>query len=179
LPARLGSEIGSNGMRALGHGMGGAPVPIPLDPPNGTSYTPTAGGFIATASFRTRFHLVAAAISVIATIALGFPMVEGMLLLIFWAAPLIGYIRLKRDGDDFEIFTGAGPIGIRRRCCWSKLRDSHVAAPSWIQRFGAGGGGGPPLMVLDGTRWIKFGGLLPEERRYFLLRAIRNSLDGG
>jgi len=84
---------------------------------------------------------------------------------------VLGCVRITREDDDLEIFTGIGPVGRRRKLAWSGIRDVHLES----RRTGRNNA---TYIVLDGVNRMSFASSLTEERRRFLLDVIRKEFAG-
>jgi hypothetical protein len=105
---------------------------------------------------------------------MGLPFLLGSVVLVGWCAMLIGgVVRVTRQGDELDVFTGVGPLGWRRRYCWSDIRTVREGATATMGRWGSGQG---RSVILEGRRRIAFGTLLTEERRYFMLQVMQKML---
>ncbi len=166
-------------------------------PPNGTSVETRSGGFRAVASTRNPWAwllipLLGVWIAVgwrifsVLQFVKGFsdarvsvfaiPFVLGCLvtcmqiLLLAW-----GRIEVTRNGDEGSIFQGIGQTGWTRRFRWSELRSVQEATGLLRPR------GGPPFKLIElefgrGRRPFKFGTLLNQERRWFLMSRLRSQI---
>lgn len=98
----------------------------------------------------------------------------GSVVLVGWCAMSIGgVVRVTRQGDELDVFTGVGPLGWRRRYRWSDIRIVREVATAAMGRWGSGQGGS---VALEGRTRVAFGALLTEERRYFILRVMQKML---
>jgi hypothetical protein len=103
----------------------------------------------------------------------GLPFLIGSVVLIASCAMMIaGKIEVLRRGDQLSVFTGVGMLGWTRTYSWSDFsaarEESGRNGFNWNQRNAA--------IVLEGKRRAAFGVMLNEERRYFLLSAVRQAL---
>jgi hypothetical protein len=101
---------------------------------------------------------------------LGFLLTCMQILLLAW-----GRIEVTRDGDEGSIFRGIGQTGWTRRFRWSELRSVHETTGLLRPR------GGPPFKLIElefarGRRPLKFGTLLSQERRWFLMSRLRSQI---
>jgi hypothetical protein len=84
-----------------------------------------------------------------------------------------GKVVVRLDGKNGEVFTGVGPIGVRRR-----FQKDDVTA---VRRADARGGNGgrrrmPFQLTLEGRKRIRFASGLKTERLEFMLAALRQML---
>lgn len=104
---------------------------------------------------------------------MGLPFLLGSVVLVGWCAMLTaGVVRVTRQGDELEVFTGVGPVGWRRKHPWSVIRNAREDVASTGSRRRNQG----RCILLEGTTRVAFGSTLTEERRYFMLQAIRKML---
>jgi hypothetical protein len=83
---------------------------------------------------------------------------------------LCGRHVVSVEGDEGIVFTGVGPVGMRKRFAWSEVTGVEEDVHS-------GGRGGPSRSIrLNGVNPITFGSLLSEPRRQFLLAMLRRKL---
>ena len=167
-------------------------------PPHGTSFEARPDGFSASATTRTYeswflvpFLCVWGGISMYGIYGaqirrgsfdlhdslFGIPFLLGTLVLA-WKATMttFGRVTITRRGDEGSVFVGAGPIGWTRRFRWTDLE-------SVVETAGASRGRGqPPTRLIQlnlrtaGRPGLKFGGLLKEQRRCFLIPAISSQI---
>lgn len=103
----------------------------------------------------------------------GIPFLIGSI--VFWSFALMaiwGKVEVTLDNRGGKVFTGIGNIGINKSFLWtdiSKIKEVQT-------NFRYPGSRGSSL-VFEGKKRISFGSGLKEERRYFLLRAIRNTMN--
>jgi hypothetical protein len=86
-----------------------------------------------------------------------------------------GRIEVTRDGDEGSIFEGIGQTGWTRRFRWSELRSVREATGLLRPRSG------PPFKLIEleftrGRRPLKFGTLLTQQRRWFLMSRLRSQI---
>jgi len=102
----------------------------------------------------------------------GIPFVLGTLLFGTIAAmTAAGKVEVRLRGETGEIFTGIGRLGWRRRFARTDVTQVYEGVSSVR---GAGSSGA--CITLEGQRRINFGSGLSAERRYFVLRALRQTL---
>lgn len=100
----------------------------------------------------------------------GLPFLIGTLFLLGYDAMIVaGKVEVRRQGDTFTVFTGVGPLGWTRNYTWSDFASIREETRGYARRRRT-------LLILDGKRRATFGTLLSEERRYFLLSALRQML---
>ena len=103
---------------------------------------------------------------------LGIPFILGSLL--FWSLALMatfGRTVLYVNGDQARIFIGVGPVGWTRKFKWSGIREVSEGVGGY-QRNGRL----QPRIVLEGDTRLTFGSNLREDRRYFIVNALRSLL---
>lgn len=160
-------------------------------PPKGAWYEPLQGGYRAGAStrswaaiFMVPFTCVWAGLSMSGIYGtqiihrqfnpfmslFGIPFLIGSVFLVTTCAMMVaGRVELVQSGDMLSIFTGVGPLGRKRtfsRSDFNSAREDRVGAGS-RQTL---------AIVLEGTKRVRFGSGLNEERRLFLLSAIRQAM---
>lgn len=104
----------------------------------------------------------------------GIPFLIGSMFLVSWCAMSVaGKVTVSVHGDRLAIFTGVGPIGITRI---ANLSDFKSAREDW----GRFTNNNQPSRVirLEGTRAMTFGSMLSNERRNFLVGALKTALSG-
>jgi hypothetical protein len=87
------------------------------------------------------------------------------------AMTVIGRVVISLDRDDGTIFTGIGPLGWTRRFDWNsitKIEDDFASHRGSDQQS--------RVISLVGQSKISLGTMLTEERRYYLLNALRQLL---
>jgi hypothetical protein len=82
-------------------------------------------------------------------------------------------VRVTRQGDDLEVFTGVGQIGRRRKYRWQDIRTVREDASPSGARWGRNQG---RCIFLEGATRAAFGSMLTEQRRYFMLQVLRKML---
>jgi len=176
-----------------------APPSGPVDlnsPPSGAWYTPMADGFTAgastrswTALFLVPFTCVWAGGSMfgiygtqiikghfnLATSLFGIPFLIGSCFLVSACAMMVlGKVTISVHGDRLSVFTGVGPFGITRVGSLSEFKTVR-------EDFGYGSMNSnrtSRVIRLEGTRSMGFGSMLSNERRYFLVGALKMALSG-
>jgi hypothetical protein len=88
---------------------------------------------------------------------------------------VFGRVTVIRNGDDGSVFTGVGILGWRRQFRWSELESVREVIGRETRK-----GRPPKLIILNfrpGTRSpLRFGTMLSEERRWFIMAAIQAEL---
>ena len=103
----------------------------------------------------------------------GVPFLLGSVFLVGYCAMMTtGKIELSQRGGSLSVFTGVGRLGWTRNYSWSDFssarEDSRRNGFNW-NRQGV-------VIVIEGKRRVAFGTMLNEERRYFVLSALRQKL---
>jgi hypothetical protein len=102
----------------------------------------------------------------------GIPFVLGTLVFGSLAVMTVcGKIVVSVDRDEGKLFMGVGSIGWTRRFAWSSVK--RVEEQPLGYRYS--GQNGPALALVGDTR-LKFGSMLRDARRYFMLQALRRML---
>ena len=108
----------------------------------------------------------------------GIPFLLGTLWFGGYAMMLVcGRVAISRDGETGTVFEGIGPIGWTRQFSWSDIASvmEGVTSERW-----SGKRGPQPLVAMRFEtslgRTLKFGTLLSEERRWFLISVIRSQI---
>ena len=105
----------------------------------------------------------------------GLPFLIGSIFLVSWCAMSVaGKVTVSVHGDRLAIFTGVGPFGLTRT---ANLSDFKFVR----EDFGYGtmnANRGSRVIRLEGTRAVAFGSMLSNERRYFLVGALKTALSG-
>jgi len=100
----------------------------------------------------------------------GIPFLIGSI--IFWSFALMaiwGKVELTLDNQGGKIFTGIGNIGLVKRFLWT---DISTIKEKQVNLHYPGSQGGS--LVFEGKKRISFGLGVKEERRYYLLRAVKS-----
>ncbi|MGC9971714.1 MAG: hypothetical protein ABSE56_14120 [Bryobacteraceae bacterium] len=84
--------------------------------------------------------------------------------------PVAGQLRITRHGDRLTVFTGVGTVGWTSEYRWSSFETVYEEDRSSPE------GRDTRIIVLDGERRVTFGGILTDERRDFVLHALRAML---
>jgi len=82
-----------------------------------------------------------------------------------------GKVEVAADGEDGHVFEGVGPIGWTRRFSWTSISGVEEACLGYHQP----GNSGMVISLVGKTR-LKFGGMLSDARRYYLLQCLRKFL---
>jgi hypothetical protein len=170
------------------------------DPPRGISFEDAPGGFIVSATTRSWAALFVVPFATVwCSMALGgiygsqfregdfnllqslfgIPFLIGSVMLISTALMLsIGVVKVRRDGDDGAVFTGIGPLGWTRRFRWPEIVSVLETDATYTlhragqtQRVAA-------INLADASRprQIRFGAMLSEERRRYLIWILRKQI---
>ncbi len=98
---------------------------------------------------------------------------------LFFVATLVsclaGRTELRLQGNEATIFAGVGKLGIRRRFATSEVRDVRIEERSWRDNEGYSQQK-TQIVVETNRKSIRFGTMLPEERRRFLAAAVKREL---
>jgi len=90
----------------------------------------------------------------------------------FWSITLMaiwGKVELTLDNQGGKVFTGIGNMGLVKRFLWSEI--SSIKDKNSDFRYPGSQGGS---IVIEGKKKISFGLSVAEERRYYLIRAIKS-----
>ena len=178
---------------------GGGAVFDPSNPPHGTSIRAAAGGFSASASTRSAqawflvpFMCVWSGFSLggiygsqflkghfdLGNSLMGIPFVLGTLLFGTQAVmSACGHVSIALIGDEGSIFEGVGPLGWTRRFRWSDLESVREGRASYLSGRGRQNDLLIALHFKSGSQPpLRFGTMLSEERRWFLMWALRSQL---
>ena len=103
----------------------------------------------------------------------GLPFLIGTIFLVaFTLMTICGKMVISVQGDQGRLFTGLGPLGRTRLFKWSNIKSA-------TEETGFYRNGQPRLAIIlqgdDNTR-LKFASGINEERRYFMLNALRSLL---
>ena len=105
----------------------------------------------------------------------GIPFLIGSLVLVPIALMTIfGKVVVRRSGDQGSVFIGFGLIGWTRRFRWSEIRAVRSTLSTWQQN-----GRNMPLIELQGSKPIRFGSQLSENRRNFMIAVLKRQMLGG
>lgn len=105
----------------------------------------------------------------------GLPFLVGSLFLVgLCAMTLLGKVSVTKTGDRLWVFTGVGGLGWTRQFSWSDFYTAREdLARSSYQMSWSGLG---RTLALEGKRKITFGSMWSENRRFFVLAALREML---
>jgi len=104
----------------------------------------------------------------------GIPFLLGSCLLVTLASmSACGKVVVRRSGDDGSIFQGVGPFGWTRRFRWSDIKAVRVGSKKWKQN-----GRNDSFIELEATKPIRFGSLLSETRRDFIVAVLKRQMWG-
>jgi hypothetical protein len=103
----------------------------------------------------------------------GLPFLIGSFFLVgMCAMNIAGRIEVMQIEDKVSVFMGVGPLGWSRNFLWADFNsvreDSGRNAFNWNRQG--------QRIVLEGKRRAAFGSMLSDERRYFVLSALRKML---
>jgi hypothetical protein len=111
----------------------------------------------------------------LATSLFGIPFLIGSCFLVsFCAMMVLGKVTVSVHGDRLAVFTGVGPFGLTRT---GNLSDYKTVR----EDFGYGSmnsNRSSRVVRLEGNRSMAFGSMLSNERRYFLVGALKSVLSG-
>jgi hypothetical protein len=82
-----------------------------------------------------------------------------------------GKLVVTVDGSQGRIFAGVGPIGWTRRFDWTSI----TAVEEDVMGYHREGNNGLVIALIGQTR-IKFGSMLTDPRRYFVLQVLRTQM---
>jgi ribosomal protein S27E len=172
--------------------------PVDLNsPPAGAWYAPAVDGFTAGASTRSWMALFVVPFTCVwsggsmtgiygtqlmkghfnLTMSLfGLPFLIGSIFLVLWCAMSVGgKVTVSVQGDRLAIFTGVGPFGVTRTANLSDFKtvreDFGNGSMNTNNRLSR-------VIRLEGARAMAFGSMLSNERRYFLLGALKTAFSG-
>jgi hypothetical protein len=103
----------------------------------------------------------------------GIPFLIGSI--IFWSLAFMaiwGKVELTLDKQGGKVFTGIGNIGINKTFLWSDV--SKVKEKQANFRYPGSQGSS---LVFEGKKRISFGSGLKDERRYYLIKAIKSTMN--
>ena len=83
-----------------------------------------------------------------------------------------------REGHGV-IFLGIGPIGYRRRFNASQVTSVSLRVRNWTDEYGKAGVYNNVDIWIDGAKPVRFGTLIPPERRRFVAAALQSALGRG
>lgn len=146
-----------------------------LRPPDGVTYSETPDGFELIVSARRPLEglILIAALLFIAVAPKDrggvFPFILVVLLLVgILAMMLAGHIRVRLANGELSIFTGVGRVGWNRRYRWTCFHT--------VEELYVSGKGGGYYVALDGAKHVRFGKILDEDRRVFVIQVLEREL---
>ncbi len=80
-----------------------------------------------------------------------------------------GKQELRVESGQGALFTGIGPIGWRRRFDWRSVARVRAALSKWQQNNRSA-----PIISLEGTKTVRFGSMINEERRDYMLNVLKS-----
>ncbi len=99
----------------------------------------------------------------------GIPFVLGTILFgAFAVMTVCGRVDVMVDDSDGRLFAGVGPFGWTRRFDWSKVTKIEDD----LVRYDDSSNSGHVISIVGQTR-LKLGGIVNEERQYYLLQGLR------
>lgn len=162
------------------------------DPPAGAGYQSAPGGFEAWAILRSWYAFLGIPGAAMATafaagllpepaMPLAARLLSGSIALAVWAyvgAMVFGKIAIRREGSSGTVRTGWGRIGWTQHFQWDSVDSATEAIAKGGFTFEMQPGAVIVLLMRPGValRHIRFGSTLNDERRWFLLAAIRREL---
>lgn len=173
---------------------GGTPPSFDLNsPPSGVKFLQTPTGFTITASTRSSFAFYFVPFMLVwSGLSLGAlyvePVLSGKNVILFWFIGLpflsisivlnwaammmvFGKVRIVADGYKGSVFTGIGFVGLTKHFSWLDIDLIRIG----IKRSSRVGKECVQI-YLEGKDRIGFGGDLSEERKYYVLHALRSLL---
>jgi len=105
----------------------------------------------------------------------GLPFLIGSIFLVSWCAMSVaGKVTISVHGDRLAVFTGIGPFGLTRT---ANLSDFKSVREDFGNRS-MNSNRASRVIRLEGARSMAFGSMLSNERRYFLVGALKVALSG-
>ena len=104
---------------------------------------------------------------------LGIPFIIGSI--VFWSLALMsiwGKVELTLNNRGGKIFTGIGSIGLVKQFLWKDI-TTLTEKKATLRYPGSQGGS----LIFEGQKRISFGNGLKQKRLYFLLRAIKSTIN--
>jgi hypothetical protein len=99
----------------------------------------------------------------------GIPFLIGTVVLVsLCALTVFGKLVIRGFGNEATLFVGVGFVGWTRRFRWNEIQSVRESMSRWQQN-----GRNLPLIELNGARPIRFGSQLTDERRAFMIAALR------
>jgi hypothetical protein len=103
-------------------------------------------------------------------IAIGLAMIAAFL------SSLVGQTELRVQGGDAALFTGFGPVGLRKHFKVSDVKSVRIEDKRWRDSDGDSRRNTHIIIEKQDGKPLKFGSMLSEERRKFLAGAVRKTL---
>lgn len=99
----------------------------------------------------------------------------GLVMLGVLCTTVAGRVEVRFDADTGVVFVGCGPLGWRRRFDISQVEAVTIGETTWKQNDEA-----KPVVVIECNprQKIRFGSMLPDERRNWMASALRKLLIG-
>ncbi len=85
--------------------------------------------------------------------------------MLYFTFGFLMYVRVKKEGEFLEVFTGVGRIGWERRFHWKNFQAAKIVDATESRKI-----------VLDGIERISFGRGLTEARRRFIVEVLQKAL---
>ena len=105
----------------------------------------------------------------------GLPFRIGSICLVSFCMLMVaGKCSITRSGDQFSVFTGVGWLGWTRSYSWSDF--SSIREDSLMSRRSCYWKSTGKSIVMEGKRRITFGSMWNDNRRYFVLCALREMM---
>ena len=103
----------------------------------------------------------------------GIPFLIGSVFLVSFTLMMVfGRVEVRLRHSEGRVFAGVGPIGWTRRFTTDAVTDVREGPSMW----GAKGGARATDIILDGPRRFRFGAMLSENRRLFVIAALRRAI---
>jgi hypothetical protein len=103
----------------------------------------------------------------------GFPFMIGSIFLVAMCAMTVaGKVELSQSEDRLSVFIGVSKLGWSRTFLWSDFSSAREDG----RRNGFNWNGHGHVIVMEGKRRVAFGSMWNEEKRYFVLSALKKML---
>jgi hypothetical protein len=103
----------------------------------------------------------------------GLPFMIGSLILVAMCAMTVaGKVELSQSEDRLSVFIGVSKLGWSRIFLWSDFSSAREDG----RRNGFNWNGQGQVIVMEGKRRVAIGSMWNEEKRYFVLSALRKML---
>lgn len=103
----------------------------------------------------------------------GLPFLIGSVIMVSMCAMTVaGKVELSQSEDRLSVFIGVGKLGWTRTFLWSDFTSAREDG----RRSGFNWNGHGQVIVMEGKRRVAFGSMWNEEKRYFVLSALRKML---